>query len=332
MNKPLISVIIPTYNSIKTLGETLNSVIKQTYRPIEVLIINDGSTDDLLNFVKPFLDQYSFIHIISQENRGLAATRNTGINYSRGDFLAFIDADDIWLPEKLEKHAEHLLNNPSVGVSFSPAFFIDEFSAPIFYKTKPPLTNISSSDILFFNPVGCGSTPVIRKKVFNDIAYIDEKNNRRCFFDENFRQSEDIECWTRISLTTDWTFEGLAKPLTGYRLCAGGLSAVVSKQLASWEMMISKINHYKPDFLQDRINFARSLQLRYLCRRCLWMRDPKSALYFFCLSLKSSPSIIIKSPARTFVTFFSIVIQFIFPNKMYSFIEKKIMKWGYKDA
>ena len=105
---PKVSVIILTYNSSRTIGETLQSVINQTYSDFEILLINDGSTDDLIEVLKCFQD--SRLQILNYENGGLTAARNRGIDRASGEYLIFLDADDLWSPDKLESHVNALDN------------------------------------------------------------------------------------------------------------------------------------------------------------------------------------------------------------------------------
>ena len=122
MNKKA-SVIIPLYNAERYISRTLQSVLSQSYKNIEIIIVDDESPDDSVKVCQQFTDPR--IKIIHQKNRGLAGSRNTGIRNASGEYIAFMDADDIWLPEKLAKHIAHLENNPEVGVSFSRSAFID---------------------------------------------------------------------------------------------------------------------------------------------------------------------------------------------------------------
>src|SRR4028119_483182 len=101
-----VSVIIPVYKVEKYVAATVQSVLQQTYKNFELLLIDDGSPDRSVEICQQFTDPR--IKIISQTNRGLAGARNTGIRHAQGDYIALLDGDDMWLPNKLEKHIEHL--------------------------------------------------------------------------------------------------------------------------------------------------------------------------------------------------------------------------------
>jgi glycosyltransferase involved in cell wall biosynthesis len=111
MNRPLVSVLIPVYNGEKYLGKAIESVLAQTYRPHEIIVVDDGSVDGSAEIARA----YKEVHYIYQNNQGKAAALNAGIEASRGEFVAFLDADDLWAPEKLSLQIGYLLEHPEVG-------------------------------------------------------------------------------------------------------------------------------------------------------------------------------------------------------------------------
>ena len=113
MSNPLVSVIITTYNTGRYLLETLESALAQTLRPIEIIVVDDGSTDDTVSLAQPLLDRIHFIRIA---HAGLAAARNVAIEAARGDYIALLDADDLWLPDKLAVQLEIARRTPGSGL------------------------------------------------------------------------------------------------------------------------------------------------------------------------------------------------------------------------
>lgn len=111
MPKPLVSVIIPAFNEERFIAEAIESALAQTYEPVEVVVVDDGSTDATGQIAATFPD----VELVSQVNRGLSAARNAGVAAAAGEIIAFNDADDIMLPERLETQVDHLLENESVG-------------------------------------------------------------------------------------------------------------------------------------------------------------------------------------------------------------------------
>lgn len=299
---PKASIIVPAFNVSATISRTLSSLLSQEFTDFEIVIVNDGSIDDTMTIVAPFLTDPR-VRVVNQLNRGLAGARNSGILAAKGDYIGFCDADDLWLPSKLGAHVAHLDANPSVGVSFSGSQLIDDDDALLGINQSPKLRDISSADILRRNPIGNGSAPVIRRAVFKAIAYKPVSDGTRSwFFDETFRQSEDIECWMRIALMTDWGFEGVYGHLTQYRISSGALSSSTDRQLASWERMINKLEPMAPAFFAVHAPSARAYQYRYLCRRAISNADAKSAREYLGASLRASLAPLVREPVKSLVT------------------------------
>ncbi|MBD2200065.1 MULTISPECIES: glycosyltransferase family 2 protein [Calothrix] len=316
-----VSVIVPVYQVEKYIHETISSILQQTWQDFELLIIDDESRDRSIEICREFTD--SRIKIISQKNRGLAGARNTGIRHAQGEYLAFLDSDDLWLPQKLEKHLHHLENNPTIGISFSRSAFIDEQGKPLGIYQMPKLKNISASDLFCRNPIGNGSAVVIRREVLQEIKFAETVDGvlEDWYFDESFRQSEDIECWLRIILQTKWQIEGIPEALTLYRVNSGGLSANLLKQLESWERIIDKAKVYAPEFIAKWENPARAYQLRYLARRAVRQRDSKVAVELVNRALMTHWQILLAEPHRTILTILAAYLQHLLPKSFYSQIE-----------
>ena len=305
---PLASIIVPAFNVAKTLPSTLNALITQTFSNYEIIVINDGSTDSTAALLRDYADLPRF-RIITQRNRGLSGARNTGIDAAHGEFIGFCDADDLWLPEKLARHVAHLQSAPNIGVSYSGSALIDAKGASLGIVQKPRLRNITPAHIFKRNPIGNGSAPVIRKAVFDAIAHRPpSEHTRDWYFDETFRQSEDIECWLRIALTTNWHFEGINKNLTHYRIHAASLSTAIDLQLASWERMVMKLAIIAPDFFARNAKSARAYQLRYLARRAIINQDPQQALDLLAQSFAQSWQPFWQEPQKSISTISALLI------------------------
>lgn len=325
-NPPLVSVVIPVYKVERYINETLQSVFAQTYQNFEIIIVDDESPDRSIEICESYEDPR--IRIIHQKNRGLAGARNTGIRHSKGKYIAFLDSDDLWLPEKLESHVKHLESSPEVGVSFCRSAFIDDNSKPLDIYQIPKLTDITPHYIFCRNPISNGSVPVIRSEVLEAIKFQDDIQGQLedNYFDEHFHQSEDIECWVRIALQTSWKVEGIPEALTLYRVNSGGLSAHVEPQLESWEAMVEKTRIYAPDFVAQWESLARAYQYRYLARRAVRNRDGNTAVKLINKALKQDKRIIREEPKRTLITIAAAYIISILPKSWYITIEKLALK------
>lgn len=299
---PKVTVVVPAFNVAATLRDTLSALLAQSFKDFEIVVVNDGSHDDTLHIAQTFL-QDPRVRIVTQRNRGLAGARNSGIAAARGAFIGFCDADDIWEPHKLAAHVQHLEGNPDVGISYSGSALIAEDGTHLGQSQMPRLNGVDAAHIFKRNPIGNGSAPVIRRAVFDDIAYRpDGETERDWYFDETFRQSEDIECWLRMALTTPWRFEGVTGLLTRYRVNSGGLSAATDRQLAAWERMVAKLTPLAPDFFAAHTAAARAYQLRYLARRAISDLDAGRAARLMLASVKHSARPFIEEPRKSIVT------------------------------
>lgn len=327
MNKelPTVSVVMPVYNVAAYVAAAIASVLAQSFKDFELLIVDDGSTDHSVQLCEQFADKR--IRIIRQKNRGLAGARNTGIRHARGQFVAFLDSDDLWTPNKLDVHMAHLQSNPRLGVSYCASGFIDDSGQPLGYLQRPKLNNVSAKDVFMRNPIGNGSVPVIRREVLDEICFTASFDGdvRECWFDESFRQSEDIECWTRIAILTKWQFAGVAAALTLYRVNDSGLSAQIDKQLASWDRFLSKLQSYAPSFAQQHGRLARGYQLRYLARRAVRMGRGGAALRFAVSACLSAPGVLLYEPVKTLTTLAASLCVAALPLSAYRWIERAAM-------
>ncbi|GAA6208198.1 hypothetical protein NBRC116601_14910 [Cognatishimia sp. WU-CL00825] len=309
---PIASVVVPAFNVATTIEETLIALQEQTLQNFEILVIDDGSTDQTSEVVKPFLGDPR-LRYIRQANRGLAGARNTGISAAKSSYIGFCDADDLWTPDKLRLHVKHLSDAPTVGVSYSGSILIDDAGAPLGVAQSPKLGGITAADILKRNPVGNGSAFVLRRAALDDIAYqTPGADQRLSYFDESFRQSEDIEFWLRLALSTDWDFAGIAGHHTLYRVAKGGLSAHTERQLASWENVIAKLRPLDPEFFAAHECAARAYQLRYLARRAVSGDDGRAAISFLARAYSASKEPLWAEPNKSISTGLAAVFTLIF--------------------
>ena len=153
MEKELVSIITPCYNGEKYIAETIDSVLAQTYQNWEMLIIDDGSQDNSVEIIKKYVKKDSRIQLIQQENSGSASARNNGIRNCRGQYIALLDADDLWLPEFLEKQIEFMKEKKTVCVACAYGR-INDRSEDILSAIYP-LEIIGIKEMLVMNRIGC---------------------------------------------------------------------------------------------------------------------------------------------------------------------------------
>ncbi len=319
-----ISVVMPVYNVEKYVLSAIASVLNQSFEDFELIIVNDGSTDNSLSLCQSIKDKR--ILIINQSNRGLAGARNTGIRESRGKYVAFLDSDDLWERTKLESHYQHLENNRNVGVSFCNSLLIDESGNPLGITQSPKLKKISFKDIICRNPIGNGSVPVIRRTLLDSTSFYQYYKGikQRSYFDEVFRQSEDIEYWLRIAIKSTLRFEGIDKNLTYYRVNSSGLSSDLKKQFHSWENAITKTSLIAPRRVGHWFNMARAYQLRYLCRRAVKQGNGVSAIQLISQAIRCDNRIFFEEPLKTTITITCASLACLIPGKLFSLIESTL--------
>jgi len=325
MKTPKISVIMPIYNVEAFVGEAVQSVLEQSFTDFELICVDDGGTDNSMDIVRGFSDER--IRIVYQRNLGLAGARNSGIAHARGEFIALLDSDDVWHRDKLQLHYIHLTANPHIGVSFAGSRMIDREGKVLSVAMRPAIGQVSQRDILCRNPVGNGSAPVLRMSALEKASFMHPTMvGRKCWFDEEFQQSEDIELWTRLSIKHCVNFAGIDGLLTDYRIIPGALSANVVKQYLSWTKMLRKLKYYAPEFVEKHGETARAYQLRYLARRSLQLGNIELARDFLRKAVGRQPRIIAEEPKKTAITAAAIMAASILGRDRFSLMMRPYLR------
>lgn len=272
---PKVSVIIPAYNAMTYLPVTLASVLRQTFTDLEVLIIDDGSSDNLEQWFTELIDPR--VKLIRQENQGVAAARNTGIANAQGEYIAFLDADDLWEPTKLEKQVSCLENNPQVALVHTNMGLIDWQGKSLGRVIKSPAEGDALKKILQQNTVVTSSV-MIRKFCLEKVGV----------FDINLRSSEDWDLWVRIAAS--YPLAVIKEPLGYYRLHNNNMTK-------NWRMLeqdlqiIEKIFQGVPDELLHLKNRSYSNANIYLAWKALQNGDSQQATYFHTQAIAHYPQL-----------------------------------------
>lgn len=200
---PLISVIMPCYNMEKFIASSIQSVCNQTFADWELLIVDDASTDKTAKIVQRFQETDSRIHFAAKSmHTGIAATRNQAIGMAKGQYLAFLDADDVWHPDKLKRQFA-FMKTQNIGFSYSSYNLIDEDGNEL-GKTINTAGNLDYDDYLHNTIIGC-STVMVDTSITGQIAVPD------------FRTSEDTATWLNI-LKKGFLAYALSEILVSYRI------------------------------------------------------------------------------------------------------------------
>jgi len=229
-NSPTVSVIIPTYNRAHLIGRAIQSVLNQTYQDFEIIVVDDGSTDNTKEIVKS-LDDKRIRYIRHKENKGGGAARNTGIKAAIGEYIAFLDSDDEWLPEKLECQMKVFKNAGSeVGVVYTGFIYIDELGEYTNGQHIPEKRGWIYEDILVENCVGTASTVLVKRKCFEKAG----------LFDENLPSCQDWEMWIRLA--REHQFDFIEDPLVKYHIHKSRISTDLEAKIKGITIVIDKFS------------------------------------------------------------------------------------------
>jgi glycosyltransferase involved in cell wall biosynthesis len=248
---PLVSVIIPTYNYGRFVAEAVESALAQTYRTIEVIVVDDGSTDGTQAVLSRFAGR---IRYLFQENRGLSAARNRGIGAARGEFLGFLDADDLWDPTKIAKQVTLIERSPQVGAVYCEHIQLHVPSGETkLRRCLPELRGDIHRALLELKGIGTPSCVLIRRACFDKVG----------LFDEELRSVEDWEMWVRVS--RHFEFDYVPEPLVTYRVHGQNLCSKIGT------MQRYRVQAIQRAFRPDRVNSPSGLLHRRALGRSHWI-------------------------------------------------------------
>jgi glycosyltransferase involved in cell wall biosynthesis len=221
--KPTVSVVMAAKNYARFIGQAVRSVFAQTFADWELVIIDDGSTDDTSVMVKPFLGD-ARVRCVRSDRLGQPRAKNLGMRLSRGEFVAYLDADDAWEPTKLAKQLDVMRERPEVGVCHTGRLLMDEtgrVTSRDHEGAESPAPSRSRLVELFLNNSVCFSSVMVRRAVFDQVGG----------FDPEFDLAIDYDLWLRVA--RHWQFACVPEPLVLYRTGHGNLSKKLSDRVAT---------------------------------------------------------------------------------------------------
>ena len=217
-----VSVIIPVYNGEKYISEAIDSVLNQTYKDFEIIVIDDGSRDNTPKILKEYGDK---IRWKSQEHKGQASALNEGINMAKGKYIAYLDADDVFLPERLEIEVKYLDAHPDVGLVYSDFYKIDKNGKIRRIIKSRPQDNFVLLQINYITRIAV----MHRRECLNEVG----------LFDESITGDDDWDMWIRISEKFKMGY--IDKPLAKYRIHGGNISLTRPRRLDRGRYMKMRI-------------------------------------------------------------------------------------------
>lgn len=251
---PLISVIIPVYNGDRTIKETVESVLNQTFRDFELIVIDDGSIDRTLEVLSAIHDPR--MQIFSYQNAGLAASRNRGLAIASGEYVSFLDADDLWMPNKLLAQLRTLIKDMWASVAYSWTDYIDEsgnFVRPGGYLAANGDVLAKLLTIYFLEN---GSNALISRQAVLDVGG----------FDETLSAAEDWDLF--LKLASRYRFVAVLEVQVLYRLSANSMSADVARQEAACVKVLKRTYKTNPELRRLKKDTWANLY-RYLAFKAL---------------------------------------------------------------
>ncbi|HEY9857935.1 MAG TPA: glycosyltransferase family A protein [Candidatus Obscuribacterales bacterium] len=288
---PLVSVIIPAYNAEPYIRQTLESVLVQTYQNIEVLVVDDGSQDRTAEIVESFVQEDRRVHLFRQVNAGVAAARNLAIAHSQGEYIAPIDADDIWYPEKLEKQVQCMLRSgPEVGLVYTYSVHIDEAGSILSqYKvdrTYKPEGSIYSI-LVYFNFLDNASNPLIRRSCIDQVGGFDPQLRA-----QNAQGCEDWDFYLRIA--DAYEFRAVPEFLVGYRQLLGSMASNSRAMAKSYQLVMAEVEAHHPEIPKTIYRWSRACFYNYLAGKSYKSGAHWHTLQWLYLTLRDDPSLLLR--------------------------------------
>ena len=273
----LVSVIVPSYNMAHGLPHAVQSALEQSYDNLEVLIVDDGSTDDTPELVRQWGCNRR-VRAHRQANGGLSYARNQGIALIRGPFIALLDADDLWSSEELARQMALFQGRPKVGVVYSPLERMDREGRPL--PTEPmQLHRGWVTGALLIQNLVAASSVVVRRECFD----------RHGGFDTELRTGEDYDMWLRLS--AHYQFDFISEPAIRYRIWVGQMSTDYHARCEAWIRTKQRYLHNNPGTV-ERAVVRRAWAHTYTARGdvTLWRgRDRVGALRDYLRALSFQP-------------------------------------------
>jgi glycosyltransferase involved in cell wall biosynthesis len=274
---PAVSVIIATYNRAGVLAEAIASVRAQTFEDWELLVVDDGSSDGTAELIKRLSDEDRRLRYVRQDNRGQSAARNAGLRQARGAFVAFLDDDDLWLPEKLALQVARMRSHAQASVSYTGVLQVDP--AGRVYEVRPSMPGTTYGELF---QRGFMRTPAVMARR----THLEEAG----FFDEDLRYFEDYDLWLRLARTGKIEF--IPYPLVVVRRFAFNMT---TDALPAYQAEIQVLRRYLNDptlplpmrLRKERVASTYYGAARWCIEQCAWGQ----AMEMLSQALKYSPRV-----------------------------------------
>ena len=288
----LVSVVIPAYNAEATIRETLASALAQTFFNLEVILVDDGSTDATAAIAEGVAAEDPRVRLLRQSNRGVAAARNHGVREARGGLIAFLDADDLWHPTKIAKQVEAVRRSATdVGLVYTWYRRIDAASRILSSSRQVFLEGDVYAALVLSSFVGGGSTAMIPRACVEEVGG----------FDGRFQGAADTELFLRVAERYD--FAVVPEYLMGYRQSAGSMSRDIWHMLRQVEQVLVEARHRNPQLPKELFRWGRGRLGAWLARESLRADRVGLGAYLLLRTLLYDPATVLRRhPGRALLS------------------------------
>ena len=307
MTKPLISVIIPAYNSGEFIAHAINSVLNQTFQNFEIIVVDDGSIDNTVNIIEELAINEKRICLVKQNHLGLAATRNKGIEFSKADLLAFLDSDDLWHKDKLFLQIKYLKRFPEAGFVSCLSRVIDKSGEFTGLSCGDVLNGGVYKKVLERNGVSNGSTVLIKKKCFDLTGT----------FDTSLKYCEDWDMWIRLSRF--FPLVTINKTLVGYRRCKNAMTRNYDELSKFGEIVLEKNFKLDKDLTSYYFNYCLARQKLTVATICVLDWGFDEAWKYLSQAIRRNIFAVFADWKKIALLFIIVLSRFI-PEKIYKFV------------
>jgi len=304
-----VSIVICVYNGARFLAETMESVRAQTFEDWELIAVDDGSTDGSADIVRRFAD--ARISLIRQENRGAAAALATGIAAARGEFVALLDQDDLWHPDKLACHIAQMRADPHVALTFSWFTYVDQSGRSIGLRSRRCHGTFDFRSLFSDFVIGATSNVVIRRDVIALAGGVDP----------SFPRMYDVDLVLRTALLPSHRTEALPRDLLLYRRCPQQISRDFRSLEKEWERIVVKMRGLAPGDVTAVEGAARCSANRYFSRLAFEQFQFRQALHYMCAGFRAAPLEFL-TDFRNWLTAAACVSGAVMPARFHAALER----------
>ena len=281
-NEPLVSVIVPVRDGESSIGDTLASAVGQTYQNVEIIVVDDGSQDGTRAVVEAWARRDARVRLIVQQNAGVAAARNRAIAASRGEFIAPLDADDLWDPHKIEQQVRRMIDaGEETGLVYCWWASIDVGGALLDCSPRWRIEGRTADRLLQVNYTGNASVPLYRRRCLEQVQGYDVMLRER---------AEGCEDWdVALKVAERWRVAVVPSVLVAYRKRSGSLSGRTDQMKCAHTLVMNNARQRRPELPSSFIRNSQTLVALYLAGVAFWSRAYRDAIG---LGLRALPSTI----------------------------------------